>query len=70
MGLSVPDAIQAALKADDVWQRELNYLAINRYSAAAEGVEGSNLRRYWEEKLQADDVLSAAFARQRTGAAQ
>lgn len=47
-------AYYTAIKADDEWQVELDRLKIERYSLAAKGIEGSELRRLYERKLAAD----------------
>lgn len=54
------DKYYAAIDADNAWQAELNRLKIDRYSKAARGDEGSELRRLYEVKIAADEARHAA----------
>jgi hypothetical protein len=47
-------AYYTAKAADDNWQEELDACGIYRYSKAARGVAGSNLRELYEAKVAAD----------------
>lgn len=47
-------AYEAAKTADANWQAELDRLKVERYSQAARGCEGSELRRLYESKIAAD----------------
>lgn len=49
------EAYYAAIEADNAWQAELDRLKIERYSKAAHGDEGSELRRLYEAKNAAND---------------
>jgi hypothetical protein len=50
----VPKAYEAAKVADDNWQVELDRLKIDRYSRAARGAAGSELRALYDAKIIAD----------------
>jgi hypothetical protein len=47
-------AYEAAKTADNNWQAELDRLKVNRYSKAARGAKGSELRKLHERKIAAD----------------
>lgn len=48
------DAYYAAIDADNAWQAELNRLGIDRWSKAAHGEDGSELRRLYVAKITTD----------------
>lgn len=48
------DAYYAARAADDAWQAELDRLRIDRYTLAARGERGSELRCLRDAKIAAD----------------
>lgn len=48
------DAYEAAKLADNAWQVELDAQKIDRYSLAARGEQGSELRRLRDAKVEAD----------------
>lgn len=50
----------AAIDADNTWQKELDRLKVERYSTAAHGDDGSELRRLYEAKVAADAARHAA----------
>lgn len=51
------DAYEAAKLADNAWQAELDARKIDRYSLAARGERGSQLRRLRDAKCEADRRL-------------
>ena len=48
------EAYYAAIEADNAWQAELDRLKIDRYTLAARGEKGSELRRLRDAKCEAD----------------
>ena len=55
-------AYEAAKTADDDWQAELDQLKVERYSKAARGTVGSNLRKLYNSKIAADARLAELTA--------
>lgn len=51
------EAYYAAIEADNAWQAELNARGIDRYTLAARGEQGSELRRLRDAKCEADRKL-------------
>lgn len=50
------DLYYAAIDADNAWQAELDRLRIDRYSLAARGDKGSELRRLYDAKMAANEA--------------
>lgn len=48
------EAYYAAIEADNAWQAELDRLKIDRYTLAARGEKGSELRRLRDAKCESD----------------
>lgn len=51
-------AYEAARTAENAWQAELDRLRIDRYSKAARGAVGSEMRALYDAKVAADATLA------------
>lgn len=65
MTKTIAEYTAEAQAADDAWSLAMEAAGVERYTAAARGEPGSDLRALYDAKVAADAAMNAAWSRSR-----